>query len=481
MKYNVVGFTIGALLVAVGVAELIPGTVDWLDGGENGTIFFACSFASLFFGGILIFSNANFEKALSLRQAFLLTTLSWIFTSLFASFPLAFSDIQLSFTDAFFESISGITTTGSTVLSGLDDMSRGILLWRSMIQWIGGIGIIAFAVVFLPFLRIGGMQLFQTESSDRSEKIMPRGRTLVISLFSVYCLLTIACGIVYQALGMSYFDAINHALTTIPTGGYSTHDASFGHFESARLQIAASIFMLLGGIPFVLYVKILFQGRVDIFRDDQLKVFLALVSLFVMILSIWLLWNTEYGLFNSFRFALFNVVSVVTTTGYATTDYTLWGAFPIVFFFFLTYLGACAGSTTGGLKMMRLIIAAKTLNRQLKALIYPHGIFTVRYQGRPVERNVTVAVLSFLGLYVMSNAVLATALSLTGLDFATSLSGAATAIANVGPGLGNIIGPAGNFSSLPDIAKWLLCAGMLIGRLEIMTVFVIFRREYWRA
>lgn len=481
MKSNIISFTIGVLLIVVGVAELIPAFVDWHRANyDNAVAFLMCSVVSLFFGGVLVLSNASYEPTLTIRQTFLLTTLSWFSMSFFASFPFYLSDLHLSFTDSFFEALSGITTTGSTVLSGLDTMSHGILIWRSMTQWIGGIGIVAFAIVFLPFLRIGGMQLFQTESSDRSEKVMPRSHALILSLFQVYCLLTILCMVVYYVLGMSWFDALNHALTTIPTGGYSTHDASFGYFNSTPLQLAASLFMLLGGIPFVLYVKLLFQGRVAFLQDDQVRTILSMIIVFAAILTMWLVYHSDYSVIDSFRYVVFNIVSVVTTTGYATTDYTLWGAFPIMFFFFLTYMGACAGSTTGGLKVMRLVIAVKTVNKQLKALIYPHGVFTVRYQGRPVDRNVAITVVSFLVLYVASNAVLTMALSLTGLDFSTAISGAATAIANVGPGIGDIIGPAGNFSTLPGTAKWLLCAGMLIGRLEIMTVILLFRYEFWR-
>ena len=479
MKFQLVGFTIGILLATMGIAELIPAFIDWQNGHHNATVFFECSFVSLFFGGALILSNSAYKRVLDMRQAFLLTTLSWFAMSLIASFPLYLSDLDIDFTDAFFESLSGITTTGSTVLSGLDNMSHGILLWRSMIQWIGGIGIVAFAIIFLPFLRIGGMQLFQTESSDRSEKVMPRSRFLIISLLQVYCLLAILCAATYYLLGMSWFDALNHALTTIPTGGYSTHDASFGYFDSAPLQLAGALFMFLGGVPFVLYIKLLFQGKSTFFEDDQFKVFLGMMVAFTSLLTLWLWLNTDYSVGNSFRYAVFNIISVVTTTGFATTDYTPWGPFPIAFLFFLTYLGACAGSTTGGLKVMRITIVAKTVKKQLNTLLHPHGIFTVRYQGKPVEQSITIAVLSFLGLYVTSNVVLTILLSWTGLDFATAISGAATAIANVGPGIGNVIGPAGNFASLPDTAKWLLCAGMLIGRLEIMTVIVLFRHQFW--
>ncbi|MCB1651223.1 MAG: TrkH family potassium uptake protein [Alphaproteobacteria bacterium] len=480
MNNSIVGFTIGILLLIIGVADLIPAALDWYDGHLNYESFLYCSVVSVFFGGLLILSNIEAgSAAVSVRQTFLLTTLSWLSISIFASFPLYFSDLKISFVDAFFESISGVTTTGSTILSGLDGMSRGVLLWRSIIQWIGGIGIIAFAIIILPFLHMGSMNLFQTESSDRSDKVTPRTVVFVILLMQVYVLLTALCALTYYLLGMSVFDAINHALTTIPTGGYSTHDASFGYYKSPALQYAGALFMLAGGVPFILYVKFLFRGRADFFQDSQFKVLMMMLFVFIAFLTFWLWGRGEYGFFEAMRLSTFNIISVITTTGFATTDYTLWGAFAVLFFFFITFLGACTGSTAGGLKVSRLIVLMKVVNRQLKALCYPRGVFAMPYQGKFISNDIAMGTLGFLGLFVVSNTLLTILLSLLGLDFATAISGSATALANVGPGIGDVIGPAGNFASLPDAAKLLLCAGMLLGRLEIMTVFVIFNRNYW--
>lgn len=480
MKHQIVGFTIGILLVIIGIAEFIPALVDMSDDHINSAAFVECALVSLFFGGALILSNYAHDNNLDVRQTFMLTVLSWLAMSVFAAFPFYFSDLDLSFTDAFFESVSGITTTGSTVLSGLDGMSRGVLLWRSITQWIGGIGIIAFAIVILPFLRIGGMQLFRTESSDKSEKVMPRTVDLVASLLKVYAILTAACAATFFVLGMNIFDAINHALTTIPTGGYSTHDASFGFFKQPALHYAGAFFMLCGGIPFVLYIKFFFQGKFEFFKDEQFRSLLVMLVCFFGVLTSWLWLNSSYSVEESLRYVVFNVISVITTTGFATTDYTLWGGFAATFIFFLTFLGACSGSTAGGMKVMRLVIALKLAQRQIKTLLFPHGVFTLHYQGRPIDANVAITVLGFLGVFAISAAVLAIALSLLGLDFETAISASATALANVGPGIGSVIGPSGNFSSLPDTAKWLLCAAMLFGRLEMMTVLVLFRPEYWR-
>jgi trk system potassium uptake protein len=481
MKNQIVGFTIGILLLIIGITGLIPAFVDWLNGHPNYFAFLKCSVVSMIFGGGLVIMNKPTKPTLSIRQGFLLTACSWFFLSLFASFPLYFSDLDITLTDAFFESVSGVTTTGSTVLAGLDNMSHGILLWRSIIQWIGGIGIIAFAIIILPFLNIGGMQLFKTESSDRSDKFIPKTKDLVRSLLFVYCLLTLACLLTYYILGMSFFDAINHAFTTIPTGGYSTHDASFGHFQSPALHYAGSFFMLCGGLPFVLFVKILIQGKFELHKDEQVRTIIGLLAIMIVTLSIWLWLNSDYSYSETLMLSTFNIISVITTTGYATTDYIQWGPFAVMFFFMITFLGGCAGSTSGGIKTMRLIIAYRMMRRQMKILLFPHGVFSVHYQGKSVDQSVVTTVMVFLGAYFMANIALTIILTFLGLDFETAISGAATAIANVGPGIGGTIGPAGNFSTLPESAKLVLCFGMLLGRLEIMTILVLFRREFWEA
>jgi len=478
--HKIVGFTLGFLLTMLGASELIPAIVEWSYNSEEASNFFINAFFALFFGTSLVIANKSYDRQVTIRQAFMLTTVSWIFLSFFAALPLYTSHLNIGYTDAFFEAMSGITTTGSTVLSGLDEMSMGILLWRSMIQWIGGIGLVAFAIILLPALRVGGMQLFQMESSDTSEKFLPRSATVMKHLLMIYVGMTILCGLSYYFGGMSAFDAINHALTTIPTGGYSTHDASYGHFESIPLQLYATLFMFLSGLPFILYIKLIYQGRFGFFKDEQVLIYTGIVVILTAILT-WWIWDTQtINVLRSFTYAIFSIVSVITTTGYATIDYTTFGAFAVTFFFFLTYIGSCAGSTAGGIKIMRISIASKAVGKQINRMLYPNGVFPLKYQGKVIGSELSNTVLGFLGLYVISNVILALCLTAMGLDFETAISGAATSIANVGPGIGSIIGPSGNFSSLPDAAKWLLCVGMLIGRLEILTVIVIFTPTYWR-
>lgn len=481
MSFRIVGFTVGILLCILGVAQIIPALVDVNVNERNANAFFSCAVVCMFFGGALMLANQNYRRKVSIREAFMLTNVAWLTLSVFGAFPLMLADIDLGFADAFFESVSGITTTGSTVLSGLDTLSHGVLLWRSIMQWIGGIGIIAFAIVLLPFLRVGGMQLFKTESSDQSEKILPKSAQIVLALVIIYCALTTICAILYAMLGMSVFDAINHAMTTIPTGGYSTHDASFGYFASPYLQLTATVFMILGGLPFVLYAAFLFKGRFNFFKDDQFRWIMGMYACFIALLSLWLWLNSDYTLAQSTLYMAFNVVSVITTTGYATTDYTLWGPFSIIMFFFMTYLGACAGSTSGGIKTMRIVVVTRAVGGYIRQLLYPNGVFVLKYQDTPMKPEIVMNIFVFLGLYVFTNAFLTFALTLTGLDFITAVSGAATALANVGPGLGDTIGPAGNFSSLSDTAKYLLSFGMLFGRLELLTVVVLLTPDFWRG
>ena len=480
MRFRLAFFTSGLLLVMLGMAMLIPALLDYAQDHVNANAFFMSSFIALFIGGALCLTNRGDMEKFNVREGFLLTSLSWLLLCIGGALPLYLSNLNLNFANAFFESVSGITTTGSTVLVGLDKMSHGILLWRSMLQWIGGIGIIAFGIVLLPFLKIGGMQLFLTESSDQSDKIIPKSRELVGRLVYIYVGLSIACAITYFMLGMNPFEAINHAMTTLSTGGYSTHDASFGFYPSASMQLAATLFMFLGGLPFVLFVKYIFLGQFSFHKDEQVKAFVVLVIVASLCITIALVMNQSEHTLSALVLSLFNVVSILTTTGYATADYTQWSPFITGLFFFMTYLGGCAGSTAGGLKIMRVLVVMKGAQQQLYKLIFARGVFIAKYQDKVLDSPFITTVMAFLSLYVVLNVFLTLALTWVGLDIESAISGAATAIANVGPGIGNTIGPAGNFSSLPDSAKWLLSAGMFLGRLEILTVLIIFTPYFWR-
>lgn len=480
MQYQIVFFTLGLLLLINGAMMVLPALAEILNAGPDAGTFIGCACFSFFVGGLMVLNGRGFDRRLSIRQAYLLTAMSWVLMSLFSALPLYFSSLQISFTNAVFEAVSGITTTGSTALTGLDHMPRGILLWRAMTQWVGGIGIIAFVVVLLPFLRVGGMQFYKMESSDRSEKAMARTGELVKALAAVYVGLTAACAAVYYMFGMTGFDAWTHAMTTIPTAGFSTHDASFGYFNSSAIELAAAFFMVCGALPFVLFVRFFYQRAFDFHRDAQVRTFVVLLLSVIAFVAIHAAFHTDLPLAQAFVKSAFNVTSIMTTTGFVSADYLQWGGFITVVFLFITYLGACAGSSSGGIKMMRLIISFQALRAQFYRLIHPHGVVPIKFHGKSVSPEVIQGVLGFLCVYVVANTALTIALALSGLDFETALSGAASSLANAGPGVGNLIGPAGNFSTLPDLAKWLLCLGMIAGRLELMTLLVLLTPGFWR-
>ncbi|WFE71855.1 TrkH family potassium uptake protein [Halomonas sp. M1] len=413
-------------------------------------------------------------------QMFILTAGSWTSISCFASLPLILGAPQLSATNAVFESVSAITTTGSTILSGIDELSDGLKLWRGLMQWMGGIGIIVMGIAILPFLKVGGMRLFHTESSDWSDKVMPRTGGIAKATLSIYVGLTLVAMLSYWAGGMHPLDAIVHGMTSLATGGFANSDASFGAYsEQPWLLWMGSFFMLCGALPFVLYIRFIRTSRSALWKDQQVRGLLKLLLAAIVMLSAWRVFQGD-DWFVSLTHVTFNVISVVTTTGYASDDYTLWGSLPIVAFFYLTFVGGCSGSTSGGMKIFRFQIAMMMLLNQLRYLIHANGVFTSRYNQQPVTSDISRSVVAFSFFFFITIAVLALGLSALGLDLVTALSGAATAVANVGPGLGDTIGPAGNFATLPDAAKWLLCIGMLMGRLEILTVVVLLTPMFWR-
>ncbi len=427
-------------------------------------------------GGVVSLSVLGADPGEFRRShTFILTSTVWLSASFAAAVPLYFWGLAPA--DAVFEAFSAVTTTGSTVMSGLDSTARGILLWRAMMQSLGGIGFVVAGMALLPVLRVGGMQLFRTESSDRSGKEFGAARNVALATLAIYLGLIGLCMVVYLLGGMGPFDAVVHALTTLATGGFSNYDASFGHFDSAFLQWAATFFMLAGGLPFMWYLRMIRRRE---FASEQVRMMLSSLALVIGGLTLWLIWSSDTHPFEALRMVAFNVISVVTTTGYATTDYTAWGPLAMVVFFGLTAVGGATGSTAGGVKAMRWIIMGRAIAVGVRRVVYPHGVFSIRYEGRTVERDVVDGVMAFFTFFIVSVAVIAVGLSLMGLDLETAISGALTAIANVGPGIGDTIGPAGNFSSLGDGAKILLAFGMYVGRLEMMTVYALLLPVFWR-
>ncbi|QZI73708.1 TrkH family potassium uptake protein [Pseudomonas protegens] len=477
---RLIGFILGIFLITLAISMAIPMiTLLIHDRSEELSAFLWSSMITFATGLLLVVQRSTESTQLRPRDMYLLTTGSWLVVCIFAALPMVFIH-HISYTDAFFETMSGITTTGSTVLTGLDSASPGLLIWRSMLHWLGGIGFIGMAVAVLPLLRVGGMRLFQTESSDWSEKVAPRSHVAAKSILLVYLGLTGLATLALWIAGMTPFDAVNHAMSLISTGGFSTSDASLGHWTQPAIHWIALVIMILGSLPFTLYVATLRGNRRALFKDHQVRGFLGFLIVISLAVGTWLCWHSDYRWWDALRIVAINVTSVVTTTGVAVGDYTTWGSFAVLLFFYLTFVGGCSGSTAGGLKIFRFQVAASLLISSLKQLIHPRAVIQKKYNGHPIDEDIVRSLLTFSFFFTITIALLALGLGLIGLDWTTALSGAATAVCNVGPGLGSIIGPAGNFSSLPDAAKWLLTIGMLLGRLEILTVLVLITPVFWR-
>ena len=477
-NYKTVFFTLGLLQVILGFAMIIPVVVQLIY-QEFDSSFISSGIITVVFGVLFFLSNLDHDKKLNLPQAFLLTALSWLSIAIFGSLPFIFSNLNLSITDSFFESMSGITTTGSTIIQDLEIAPKSILLWRAILQWLGGIGIIVMAITLMPIMNVGGMQLFKISSNDTAEKILPKSKQISIRLIVIYSILTLICALFYKLFGMNFFDSLTHSMTTIATGGFSNYNESIGHFDSFLIEITSMIFIVLGSIPFIAYIKFLNGDKKIFFSDTQIVAFLKITFFSIIALSIYLIFSKGFQN-ESLRSISFNVISILTGTGYVTKNFDQWGNFPLIFFLILMFIGGCAGSTACGIKIFRVQLLYFFLLNQLKKIIYPRGIFVIKYDKNIIDDKFMSSVISFIFLYIVIFFSLTAILSLTGLDFVTSISGAATSISNVGPGLGDTIGPNGNFSSLENSSKWVLSLGMILGRLELFAILVLFIPSFWR-
>ena len=481
MDFRPAIFVVGLLLATLAVVMCVPAIADFAYGHPDWQVFAVSAAMTFFVGVTMALTSKTRDMKLTIRHAFMITTTSWMAMTLFASLPFAFSELDMGFTDAVFEAMSGITTTGSTVISGLENAPPGILLWRSLLQWLGGIGIIVMGIAVLPMLQVGGMQLFRMESSDQSDKAMPRAAQIASAIGVIYLLLTIIWVGFYWVAGMTGFDAISHAMTTIATGGFSNHDESFAYFDSAMIEYIAAAGMLVGALPFILYLRALQGDMLAVVNDSQVQWFLVFVAGVIVTTCGWLVLEVGEDPLNALRLATFNIVSIVTGTGYATDDYSIWGSFSPVIFFFIMFIGGCSGSTTCGIKVFRFQVLYAAARTQIHHLLQPHGVFIPYFNKRPISEEIIISVLSFFFMWFFTFALLTLGLSLLGLDFVTAFSSAATSIANVGPALGPVAGPTGNFVFFPDAAKWLMAGGMLLGRLELFTVIVMLSRSFWRS
>ena len=473
-------FLIGILLVVLGSSMLAPYAIQVILDEESHS-FLSASFVTIFIGVLFILANLEKEFKLNLRQTFLFSSLAWFMVAAFGSLPFLFSTQNFTLSEAFFESMSGITTTGATIISDLDNSPKSILLWRAIMQWLGGIGIVVMAITILPLLKVGGMQLFKMEGPDSTEKILPRTIEVATIIISTYIVLTFVCGLFYWIFGMTVFDSISHAMTTIATGGFSTHNDSIGFFKNSNIEIVASIFIILGSIPFISYLKFAQGNKKIFFQDVQIKglIYLLAISIFIMFFYLILI-NYESSLLDKIRISSFNVISILSGTGYVTDDFGLWGKFSLIFFLLLMFIGGCAGSTACGIKIFRLQMLLIFLKNQIKKLVSPNSVIIIKYNNQKISDSFINSVIIFIFTFLFIFLIIAMLLSISGLDLITSISGAASSISNVGPGLGDIIGPNGNYRGIPDLSKWILSAGMLLGRLELFAVLVLFFPSFWR-
>ena len=473
-------FLIGILLIVLGLSMLAPYALQVIL-EEGSHTFISASFVTIFIGVLFVLANLEKEFKLNLRQTFLFSSLAWIMVATFGSLPFLLSSQDFSLSEAFFESMSGITTTGATIISDLDSSPKSILLWRAIMQWLGGIGIVVMAITILPLLKVGGMQLFKMEGPDSTEKILPRTIEVAAIIISTYIILTFLCGFFYWIFGMSIFDSVSHSMTTIATGGFSTHNDSIGFFNSSNIEIVASIFIILGSIPFISYLKFVQGNKSVFFKDVQIKGLIYLLTISTIVMFLYLLFiKFEGSIFDKVRISSFNVISILSGTGYVTDDFSLWGKFSLVFFLLLMFIGGCAGSTACGIKIFRLQMLLIFLKNQIKRLISPNSVIITKYNNQKISDNFINSVIIFIFSFLFIFLIIAMLLSISGLDFITSISGAASSISNVGPGLGDVIGPNGNYKDIPDLSKWILSVGMLLGRLELFAVLVLFFPSFWR-
>ena len=481
MHFSVIFKILGMLLMLFSSAMVVP-LVMALVGADHTAAGFTWALAITFFSGLIMwFPVRNASRELRIRDGFLITSLFWTVLGLFGALPFALTEnMNLTVTEAIFESISGLTTTGATVIVGLDDLPRSILLYRQLLQWLGGIGIIVVAVAVLPMLGIGGMQLYKAESPGPSKdtKLTPRITETAKALATVYIALTIACAGAYYLVGMSGFDAIAHAFSTVAIGGFSTHDASMGYFESDAVLLVCTLFMAISAINFGLHFSAWRRRSIGVYsKDSETVFFFGILVVAVVVTCGYLIYAQVLNPQESVIHGLFQAVSLTTTTGFATQDFASWPAFLPVMLLMFSSMGGCVGSTGGGIKAMRIMLIYKQGLRELKQLIHPNAVIPLKVGKRRVEASVVSAVWSFFAVYTSSFLLMWLLLMATGLDFLTAFSAVAAALNNLGPGLGEV---AANYGSINEVAKGLLCFTMLLGRLEIFTLLVLFTPAFWR-
>ncbi len=470
----------GTVVCAVGFLLFIPLITELFYQSESWQSYAVPILIYLIVGGSLVITNRNVELKISIKEAFIITVLSWILLALLSAVPFIYTKVNLSVVDALFESMSGITTTGSTVINNLDDLPKGILIWRAMLQWLGGIGIVVIALFILPFLRVGGMQLFHLEGDDPYDKFLPKISSVISKIVILYILLTLILVILYFSNGMNFFDSLAHSFTTISTGGFSTHDQSFAYFQSNSILLIAIIFMIIGSLPFLVIAQTSINNIFATIKDHQVRIFLLILLVSIFIIYFFAEMYIDGKLFQKVITISFNTISIISGTGYVSENFESWGNYASVLFLILMFIGGCAGSTTGGLKVFRFQILFKYLDLHFKKMLKPHAVIVYYFNNKSIPESTYESVMSFFFLYIFTFASSALLLSFSGLDFLTCISAAASAISNVGPGLGDIIGPDGNYSTLSNYSKTILIATMFLGRLEMLTILILFLPSFWK-
>ena len=475
-------FMISGYFVSIlGLSMLIPAIVDMYYTRQNWSPFITSAIISLFIGVSLYLGNRTKIEKISIRQGYLITTISWFALSLLSALPFMLTETTSYWVDAIFEATSGITTTGATILTDIDGTSKAILLWRSLLNGLGGVGIVIFAVALLPFLGIGGMQIFQRESSDLNEKLMPKISYIAKRIIIVYLILLLLtfCGLLLA--GMGKFDAVNHAMSAVSTGGFSTKNASVGYFNNVWVEIVLMIGMIAGSLPLTWYLIVLKTRQHNSFRSAQVPFFLKTLCAYTLFTPLWLIaTHDNYSFWEALRLASFNVVSITTDTGFASTDYMKWGMFTQTIFLIFAITGGCSGSTSGGVKSFRWQVIIAFFKKSITNMTEPSRIIPVKIKDLNVDDNVIKSVFIFILAFGLSIVSLTVLVAITGVDFTTAFSAIIGCITNAGPGVGEIVGPSGTFAPLSDFAKYVCAFAMLLGRLEVMTILVVFTRNFWR-
>lgn len=473
---------IGRTVATLGVAMLLPAIVDWWHGNPHWVAFVHSGVLTFVLGLLITVATRGEDKSLNLQQAFLLTSGLWAAIPIFGTLPFMLGEPHANFTDAFFEAMSGVTTTGTTVFPQLDDLPKGTHLWRAILHWIGGLGIVVVAMIFLPIMKVGGMQFFRSEGFDTLGKILPRAGEIAAEMTRIYLFLTGACIVTYLMLGMSGFDAVVQALGTVSTGGFSNYDLSFGQFLGP-IEWAASVFMILATIPFIRMVQAMRGNFVPIWQDKQIRAYLRWVFYCCALIVIYRLIYMQQDAhpLDVVRETVFNTISTFSGTGFFSTDVMSWGYLPFALLFIGGLIGGCTGSTTCSVKVFRYLVLFQAVRAQLRRMLSPHRVYPLRYEGRPLDQDVIDSVMAFFTLFMLTFGLLIVGLSLTGLHPRTALTAAWTAIANIGPIWGPEITANGSIAEFSTGAKWMMIWGMYLGRLELVSVLVLFLPRFWRG